>query len=171
MVMVGENITLRPLQLEERIMFFKWATRSDATPYWYGELYHDEVPSYIVFKHEWPDYYFNHDQPQKGRCFAILLQDRPIGQINYNEIHPEDNSTELDIIIAKTEDQNKGFGPEAIRILTHYLFDVMCLNICRAEILHQNPRAISAYKKAGFQSVRKFMRDGLAWEIYETCNT
>jgi RimJ/RimL family protein N-acetyltransferase len=168
MYIAGNRIRLRPLTLRERPRFFSWATRSDATPFWYGELYGDDVPSYVVFKLEWPDYYFTGAKPQKGRCFAIEVGGKPIGQINYNEIHRYDRSAELDILIAHHQYQGKGYGTEAIQLLTHYLFTEMAVRRCRIEVISANPRAIRAYEKAGYQHTYTYIRAGIEWHVMET---
>lgn len=168
MYLEGNLIRLRPLTLRERPRFFNWATRSDATQFWYGELYGDDVPSYVVFKLEWPDHYFTDAKPEKGRCFAIEHQGKPIGQINYNEIHRYDRSTELDIIIAKQKHHGHGYGTEAIQLLTHYLFTEMAVRRCRIEVISANPRAIRAYEKAGYQHTYTYIREGIEWHVMET---
>ena len=163
MLLRGDNVQLRPMTLPERQRFFKWATHSDATPFWYGELYGDEVPSYVVFKHEWPDYYFDGSRPQEGRCFAIVLNGIPIGEINYNVIDQHTHSVDLDVIIGSKENQNKGYGSEAIRLLTAWLFEKMGVSRCHIEVSPHNPRAINAYAKAGYRETDRFERDGIIW--------
>jgi len=167
MKLEGKRITLRPMMLRERSQFFNWATRSDATPFWYGELYGDEVPSYVVFKVEWPDYYFTGSHPQKGRCFVIERERVPIGQINYNSIDAVDHSTELDILIADHKNQGQGLGTEAIRLLTGYLFREMSVRRCRIEVISRNPRAIRAYEKAGYAYTYTYIREGIEWLVME----
>ncbi len=168
MYLEGNLIRLRPLALRERPRFFNWATKSAATQFWYGELYGDDIPSYVVFKLEWPDYYFTGEKPEKGRCFAIEHQGQPIGQVNYNEIHRYDRSTELDIIIARQEHHGHGYGTEAIQLLTHYLFTQMAVRRCRVEAVPANPRAIRAYEKAGYQRSYTYIRGGIEWHVMET---
>ncbi|RMG66328.1 MAG: N-acetyltransferase [Bacteroidetes bacterium] len=167
MILEGKHISLRPLTLKERPQFFRWATQSDATPYWYGELYGDDIPSYVVFKLEWPDHYFDGTRPYKGRSFAILLADRAIGQINYNEVSDVDLTTELDILIAKSGDQGQGHGTDAIRTLTRYLFADMGVRRCRIEVVSRNPRAFRAYEKAGFHPTYTYLRQGIEWHVME----
>ncbi|MEL6588778.1 MAG: GNAT family N-acetyltransferase [Bacteroidota bacterium] len=159
----GKHIHLRPMTLPERQKFFRWATHSDATPFWYGELYGDEVPTYIVFKHEWPDYYFNGSRPREGRCFAIIKDEKAIGEINYNVIDPHTHSVDLDIIIGSKSDQNRGYGSEAIQLLTTYLFEHMHVERCHIEVSPHNPRAIAAYNNAGFYETDRFQRDDIIW--------
>lgn len=167
MKLAGKHVHLRPLTLKERPKFFRWATQSDATPFWYGELYGDQIPSYVVFKHEWPDYYFDGSQPQKGRSFAIEVAGELIGQINYNEIHTEDQSVELDILIARSDYHGLGYGSDAIRVLTHYLFSKMGIRRCRIEVVAQNPKAYYAYLKAGFVHRYTYIRENIEWKVLE----
>jgi len=163
----GERVTLRPMTLRERRLFYQWATRSDATPFWYGDLYGDDVPSYVVFRHEWPDYYFVEEAPERGRAFAIVHQGRPIGQINYNKIEKRDRSVELDILIAHQKDQNRGLGSDAIRTLVSYLFTQMKVRRCRIEVVSENPRAVKAFDKAGFKHIYTYFRRGIVWHVME----
>ena len=164
---VGEFVTLRPMHIKERFRFFKWATNSEATPYWYGQRTGDEVPSYIVFKLEWPDHYFTGEKPKKGQCFAIEESGKTIGQVNYNEIDPKSKSTNLDILIPEVKFQNRGFGTDAVRILTQYLFEELDVNKCWAEVNIQNQRAIRTLKKAGFTYFHTHEWGGATWHIME----
>ncbi len=163
----GFYITLKPLTLKDRSRFFKWATQSDATPYWYGKLYGDEIPNYPDFKHDWQKHYFDGSAPDKGRCFGIHLNGRLIGEVNHNEIHPQDRSVELDILISDEKYMGKGYGPDAIQALAGYLFKEMEIEICRVEVLANNPRAIRAYLKSGFTLVQSFFREEIYWQTLE----
>ena len=166
-ILQGQLISLRPLRPDERDIFFQWATDSDATPFWYGELYGDQIPSSIVFDLEWPDYYLDGSQPHKGRCFAILLEGEPIGQINYNEIDLQSHMVELDIIIANRKHHGKGYGTEAIQLLTNYLFQHMNVLRCKIEVVSANPRAFHASSKAGYHHSFSYSRRGIHWHVLE----
>lgn len=161
MILPGQKVILRPMTVEEMPMFYQWATQSDATPYWYGELQGDEVPTYEEFLKDWKRYYFDGSNPGRGRCFVILVEDEPIGQVNYNEIDQRNRSVELDIIIAKDIHKNRGYGTDALKILTDYLFEHMGIEICWIDVIAKNPRAIRAYEKAGFQKVKRFFDGGI----------
>lgn len=168
MILKGKRIQLRPLTLQERPRFFSWATRSDATPFWYSQLHGDDIPSYVVFKLEWPNHYFTDSHPEKGRCFAIELEGTIIGEVNYNEIHPVDCSTELDVLIINQKHMGQGFGSEAIRLLTHYLLTDLGVRRCRIEVITSNQRAIRAAEKAGYQATYHYTREGIDWCVMET---
>jgi RimJ/RimL family protein N-acetyltransferase len=149
------------MNIEEIPLFFKWATQSDATPYWYGELQGDEIPTYEEFQEDWKKHYFDGSAPEKGRCFVILVDDEAIGQVNYNKIDRNNNSVELDIIIAEDRHKNKGYGSDALRTLAKSLFQKMNIQICWIGVIRKNPRAIAAYKKAGFRITKAFVDMGI----------
>jgi len=149
------------MTVEETLLFFKWATQSDATPFWYGELQGDKIPTHEQFLKDWKKYYFDGSAPEKGRCFVILVDDKAIGQINYNEIDRRDNSVELDIIIAEYKHKNKGYGTDALQTLSKYLFLIMNIQKCWVDVIYKNPRAIRAYQKAGFKITKTFFDMGI----------
>jgi len=158
MIIQGEKAILRPMTADEISVFYKWATQSEATPFWYED---GHIPTYEEFIQDWGRYYFDGSEPEKGRCFIILVGDRAIGQINYNQINRENNSVELDIIIADDADKNKGYGTDALKTLTRYLFQNMNVHLCWIEPITRNPRAIRTYEKAGFKTTKTFVSDGI----------
>src|SRR3989338_9600051 len=121
----GTKVTLRPMTPEEFPLFHQWTTQSEATPFLYGDLYGNKVPTYEELKTDYVAYYFDGSEPEKGRCFMILVKDQPIGQINYNQIDRKNQSVELDIWIAADQYKNKGYGSDALKTLCNYLSDHM----------------------------------------------
>ena len=170
MITPGEKVVLRPMTVDEMPIFYQWATQSDSAPFWYGELYGDHVPAYEEFTRDWKRYYFDGSEPEKGRCFIILVGDRAIGQVNYNDINRENNSVELDIFIAEDADKNRGYGTDALKTLVKYLFQNMNIQLCEIEPFTKNPRAIRAYEKAGFKSTKTFVKNGIEWNHMELKN-
>lgn len=155
------------MTVDEVPTFFKWATQSDSTPFWYGELYGDSIPTYEEFTQDWKRHFFDGSKPEDGRCFIILVGDKAIGQINYNKINRKNNSVELDIIIAEDIDKSKGYGSDTLKTLTKYLFKCMNIQFCYIEALTKNVRAIKAYEKAGFEITKTFVKNGLEWNHME----
>jgi len=162
-ILKGEKIELEPMTKVDIPTFFKWATESDASAFWYGALYGTKIPTYEEFLADWKSYYFDGSEPEKGRSFFIKQGGKPIGQINYNDIDRKNNSVELDILIAEKQDKGKGFGSDALKTLVNYLFQSMNLETCWIEGLEKNARAISAYKKAGFKVEKEFKKEGNVW--------
>lgn len=154
MLLKGKEVSLRPMKEDEIPLFYKWATRSDATPFWYGELYGNEIPTFDKFRKDWKPHYFNDENPELGRCFVILLKDKPIGQINYNSIDLKKKSVEIDVLIADAKNQGKGYGPDAIKTLVKYLIKELKVKEVWVAAIKKNPRAIKAYQKAGFKIIK-----------------
>lgn len=164
MILEGEKVQLKTTTVEDIPLFYKFATNSQATPFWYGDLYGDKVPTYDEFIADWKSYYFDGSAPELGRSFLIILDSNPIGQINYNDINQADHSVELDIIIAAADHTGKGLGSDALRTLTHYLFQNMNVEVCYVNAIASNVRAIRAYEKAGFKIVNDFEKHGKLWK-------
>lgn len=154
MLLHGEKIDLRPLKVDEIGEFYEWVTRE---PYWYGR-YGDPIPTFEGFMSEWPIYYFDGSRPEKGRCFMILLKGEKIGEVNYHEIDSENGSAELDIILLK-DFRGMGYGPDALKTLTDYLFAKMGAMKCIIEPIVLNERAVKAYEKTGFKLIEVITGD------------
>ena len=54
---------------------------------------------------------------------------------------------------------NKGYGSDALKALTKYLFENMNMRRCWIEPGEYNRRAIKAYEKAGFKRVTKYIKN------------
>jgi RimJ/RimL family protein N-acetyltransferase len=167
MIYEGEKVVLKPMTVEEIPIFYKWATQSDSTSFWYGELYGDRIPTYEEFTQNWQIHFFDGSQPEKGRSFTIFVGNKAIGQINYNEINRKNNSVELDIIIAEDIEKSKGYGSDALKTLVKYLFQNMNIQICEIEAVTKNAGAIRAYEKAGFRITKTFIKNGVEWNHME----
>ncbi len=163
MLLKGKCINLRPMQEEEFTLFYTWAAHSQATPYWYGELYGSTVPSLEDFRQEWQRFYFDGSLPEKGRSFVIEFDCIPIGQINYNEINRSSQAVDIDIIIADESKQGKGYGSDAIRTLALYLFEQMEVECCILKVVNRNTRAIHAYEKIGFKQHEAYKENDIEW--------
>ena len=151
---------MRPLLQDEAELVYEWATSSDATPYWYGEMYGDQIPSREDFFADFKPHYFDESDPEKGRAFAIEIDGNIIGHVHYNNIDRSDNSVELDIMIMDRENWNRGYGSDALRALSSYLFEHKGIGTCFIEAILKNPRAVRAYQKAGFRTTKTFERMG-----------
>ena len=156
MLIHGKKVVLALMTPDDIPTFFAWATRSDSAPFWYGEMYNEPFPDFEEFLDEWGAYYFDGSEPERGRCFVIIVDDRAIGEINYNEIDREDDSVDFDIIIARDSDKGKGYGPDAILALMNYLFQNMDVKRFRIEVNCRNERAVRAYQKVGFEIIEAF---------------
>lgn len=159
-VLNGETIFLRPLTFEDKESFYQWATNSEATPYWYGDLYGDTIPDRQTFFTDWTDEYFSDIAMDRKRSFAIVVSETgdEIGQINYqlDEDEAGNRVYDLDIIIAKNDQMGKGYGSASIARLSRYLLALSPGISLTLYALKSNARAIQAYEKAGFRQQKEF---------------
>jgi aminoglycoside 6'-N-acetyltransferase len=84
---------------------------------------------------------------------AIELDGEVVGAIQYaEEDDPDYRHASIDIFLA-TAVHGKGVGPDAVRTLARYLFDVRGHHRLTIDPAASNARAIAAYAKVGFRPV------------------
>lgn len=173
-ILKGEKVVLRPTKMEEINLFYSWATKSDVSCFWYGEMYGNEPPTFERFVSSW-GHYLDDSAPEKGRCWTIIVDEKPIGMISWDRIDFEERRTGIDIIIGSSENCGKGYGSDALKILTHFIFEKVGLEKIYIGAHIQNQRAIKAYRKAGFEETRiteeikkdKFIKDYMGSSTFE----
>jgi RimJ/RimL family protein N-acetyltransferase len=149
----GEIISLRPATMDDRLSVYQWLTQSDLTSLMLGppNFYDHPIPTWEEFTDDYKDYFFDGSAPYRGRCFIIEHNTIAVGQINYNDIHLDDQSTELDIWLSAKKHTSKGYGTDALETLCNHLHESMgCTNFILAPS-KRNIWALKAYLKAGFQ--------------------
>ncbi len=150
MKLIGQIVTLIPMVESDKTDFFILATQSEGSSFWYDDTQKSTLTKEVFFR-DWTDEYFDQTDIHGGQCFWIVVKDRRIGQVNYNQIDIQNLKTELDIIIGSASDMGKGYGSDALRTLSNYLLSELQLHKVWIEARASNPRAISAYTNAGFQ--------------------
>jgi diamine N-acetyltransferase len=153
-VIRGHRVVLRPATVEDKRSIYEWLACSDVTPVLIGPPTYPEeaIPSWEEFRAGFEDYYFDDSAPHLGRCYLILVDGEPVGEVNSNDIHERDGRkrVELDIWLRSESCCGKGYGTDAL--------DALCLHLTRqfgvqdfmVQPSARNPRAIRAYEKIGF---------------------
>jgi RimJ/RimL family protein N-acetyltransferase len=141
----GERVVLRPIQrgdlprLWELVSDFEVAVLGNPGPI----VPHSLAESEANFDQELA-------QPRKDRAyFAIDLDGELIGEAGLHQISHFNRSCELGIGIGR-EYWGKGFGQDAVRTLVDYAFEHLNMNRVGLYTLAEDPRAVGAYRKAGF---------------------
>jgi len=146
----GEKVALVPIKPEEKEAFYKLATESYGSKFWYDEKQKVKRTKEKFFQ-DWYEGYFDINLLEKGQCFWIVVNGEKIGQVNNNKIDLENKRVELDIIIGAKENMGKEYGSDALKTLIKYLFKNFNINKIWIAARVNNPRAIRAYEKAGFK--------------------
>lgn len=85
--------------------------------------------------------------------FAILSGDAIVGYVQYaEENEPDYRHAGIDIFLGP-DGRGRGFGPDAIRTLARYLFEVRGHHRLTIDPAAANERAIAAYERVGFRRV------------------
>ncbi len=151
----GKKVVLRPATEQDKRTIYEWLVMSDITPSIMGPpAYPDHpIPTWGEFCDDYKQYFFDGSSPHLGRCFVIMVNELPVGQINYDEIDKKHKRTELDIWMSCESNCGKGYGPDAVEALCRYLYNKYGINefVMRPSV--RNIRAIKAYEKAGFKRI------------------
>lgn len=150
---------LEKAKLNDRKKAYRWLYYSDFSPF-LNELMVETtngIPALEEFEKDYEDFYFQDHSPENGRAYLIILEKQglsvEIGFISYTAIHLKEGIAELDVWLKSNEYTGKGYGTEAVKILSHKLFDnnynTLFMRPCA-----RNKRAVNSYKKAGFKLTR-----------------
>ncbi len=154
-LLAGKRVTLRPATLAERPLIYQWAACSDSTAAMIGPptFPDNPIPTWEEFCADHKDHFFDGSAPELGRCYLILVNDEPLGQVYYNDIDVYDGKrrTELDIWMRSEADCGKGYGSDALLTLCDYLAAHWAVTEFLLQPSARNPRAIRAYEKIGFR--------------------
>ena len=151
----GEKATLRPAVEQDKREIYKWLAKSNITA---SMMRRPKFPDYSIptweeFCADYRQHFLEDSSPQLGRCSVTIVNDVPVGQINYTDISQNKHRTELDIWMSCESNCGKGYGPDALQALCTYLFrtyGVVEFVIISSE---RNRREIHEYKNAGFRRI------------------
>ncbi|MFX0033802.1 MAG: GNAT family N-acetyltransferase [Candidatus Hodarchaeota archaeon] len=140
----SERLKLAPLKREYIESFLKWLNDPEITQYLTGYR-----PLTQDMEEDWFD---NLKKRENAIIFSILLKDNQklIGNCGIEDIHWVNRSATCGLFIGDKENQGKGYGPEALRLLLDYGFSTLNLNRIDLKVYEFNTRAIKCYKKVGF---------------------
>jgi len=150
-----KKVTLRNATVKDRRMVYEWLVQSDCTPALFGWPLYSDSPalSWDEFCDDYKLYFFDGTFPRKGRCYIIMVEGMPVGQVNHDIIDPVERRTQLDIWMSSESQCGKGYGPEALQILCERLHKTMRVSEFILRPSERNTRAVRAFEKAGFHRV------------------
>lgn len=96
----------------------------------------------------------------KDDSFAIHRKGErePLGVISLMNISETNASADLSVIVGRPEDQDVGYGTEAIRTILRYGFEELRLQRVGLSVFEFNTSAISTYQKIGFREEGRLRR-------------
>ncbi len=166
MLLRGERIYLRPPTVEDAARIFHWE-RDDEV--WHYDPHRPFSQSMAEFLPIFERNYVNGN----GRQFWFIIEDEkhiPIGTITYFNLDYRSGQVEIGLGLGDKNRWGKGYGPEAIRTLVHYLFTLPGLARVYAETAAANRPARRAFAKARFVEVGQIYdprSSGEPWVLLE----
>jgi diamine N-acetyltransferase len=142
----GKHIYLRALEPED--IDFLFTTEND-TSFW--EISNTQAPfsrflleQYITNSHQ--DIY----EAKQFRFVICNNEDRPVGMIDLFDFEPQHLRVGVGLLLI-TEQQGKGYGKEALKIIINYAFTYLKVHQIYANITSENEISIGLFEKFNFK--------------------
>lgn len=97
------------------------------------------------------DRYFDHYQEPSRVFFAVMLNDRVIGEVHLKYIDRVRGECTLSIHLQNDAVKGKGYGTQAERLALRYAFDVLDMQAVNADTILKNTRSQHILEKLGFR--------------------
>lgn len=141
----GERVVLRPVERED------WARlRDEVETIEIQALGNDRPPlpmSMLDFEER--EERAAEERGEDSAWFVVEVDGDPIGLGGLHEIDYFQQRCELGIRLGR-EHWGRGLGQDAVRVLVDYAFRHLAIRKVSLEVLADDPRAVGAYRKAGF---------------------
>lgn len=146
----GERVALGPLHVGLLPLIAMWENDlrtaefggADPRPRAYEAVAADWLPLLRGERADW-----------LGFAIYALPDLRPIGYANVRDFTNAHGTAELGITIGDTAERGRGYGTEAVQLLTRYAFEHLNVWNMWLDTAAYNHAAIRAYEKAGFREI------------------
>jgi len=141
----NEGIYLRPIREDDTADIIRWRNSAKVKQFF---IQQDDFTEESHLN--WLSNYVN-----KGKAVQFIIvdkkSDRSIGSVYIKDIDMIHKKAEYGIFIGEEQNQGKGYGTEAARLMIDYAFNILKLHRIYLRAYTDNDRAIASYKKAGFE--------------------
>jgi len=143
--LIGDRVYLRAIEMEDAPYFVEWLNDPEVRCY----LERNFPPLNLGREREWIEHLY---KDRNSVTFGIVLKesDKLIGSTGFGGIDWRNRRAPFGIVIGDKTEWSKGYGTEATKLMVRYGFDALNLNRIFLHVFDHNPRAMRAYKKAGF---------------------
>lgn len=160
-MLTGEKVLLRPVELNDAEKFYKWRNDLQIKK---SAMMHP-FPVTMESEKEW---FENISQKKDNQLIVFSICEKESGNFigfvklfNINWVH---RFCYFGIIIGEDDARGKGYGYEALSLISKYAFDILNINKILLEVIKANDAAVKLYKKFGFTEEgvlkRQFYFDG-----------
>lgn len=143
----GKQVGLRPLEPDDVFVLFKWFNDERVLE----DLGADNMFFCTSLEEERLVVESMLRDKESQFFIVVRLSDmEPIGIVGLAKVHERQASAELRIVLGEVDAWGGGNGPDAIRVLLAYAFDVRNMHRVWLRVAEYNRRAIRCYEKCGF---------------------
>ncbi len=143
--LIGKTIFLGPVSKRHIPKLAKWMNDLEVVKYTCqaAKMHTEEITKKFLSEglHKQDVYYFG----------IFTKKGELIGGTDLREVDNIQRTATLGIVIGEKEHWNKGYGTEAVSLLTDYGFNVLNLNNIMLTVFDFNEMAVRCYEKAGFR--------------------
>lgn len=145
--LIGDRVMLREYQSEDAAQIRRWVNDAEATRYLSTRFW---APQTTVDTQEFLSRMMQ--SSHNGYNFVIAAKEdaRYIGQLDMFRVDWRLRQGEIGMVIGCAEERGKGYGTEALRLLSGFAFQTLGLERLELEVHMENTAAIRCYEKAGF---------------------
>lgn len=153
----GKIVVLRAAVEADRKRIYGWLVQSDLTSSMMGPPNYPDhpIPTWDEFCQDYSNSFFNTSGDGKGRNYIIMINNQEIGTVGYDLLDEQNDRVVLDIWMKSEKHCGHGYGADALNTLCYYIRDKFAINHFLISPSYRNRRAINAYKKAGFEYIKK----------------
>lgn len=101
------------------------------------------------------DRYFDAKSEPSRVLLAIVLNDKPIGELQLKKIDWEKAECTMSIHLQNDAVKGKGYGTQAEHMALQYAFDTLHMKTVYADALVQNARSQHVLENVGFRLIRE----------------
>ncbi len=157
----GPKISLRLATMHDREFLYAAMYTSDASKSTWGAPTFPEknARTWDEFKSMWAPFYFQKPLTSRGHVFVIEKDNTAIGGLAF---HCPDakNRSEIDIWMSSEENCGQGYGPEALDLLTRFLYRELGIGMFWVQPSKRNLRSLKFFSKSKFKSLPLSAEEG-----------
>ncbi len=154
--MGNANIELKPMTRELcQLLFREWENDRDI----YSDM---SLFKPFIYTKEYADKYFDSKQRPDRKVLAIMLEDKPIGEIQLKQIDYDKKECTLSIHMQNDSYKGKGYGTNAEKLAVEYAFSDLGMTAVNADTIVKNKRSQHILEKIGF----KFLKEENGFKFY-----
>ena len=136
-----ETVLLQPMSREMCREFYKEFQNDPAIGHYYEYVYSQETA----------DRYFDKNQTADRMLFAIMADNRIVGEIKLKDIDYANGECRMGIHLQNDSVKGKGYGTQAERLILQHAFEKMGMQTVTADVALQNMRSQHVLEKVGFR--------------------